>query len=264
MKRMATLVLVLILILGTTCSALAGTLDEILERGTLRAGVSLGGLPMGSRDDAGNPIGFDYEYAVKMAEELGVELELIEVDGDTRIPSLTSDRVDIIFANITGTLQRALVIDFSIPYIITGIKMIAKTESTWETMDDINTSDCTVAVCRGTTAEDLVKENAPEAKMMYVTNFNDIVLAVRQGKADVGFEDGTGIDYAAMTSNGVLEARGQLYTSDPICLGIAKGDSDFLNWVNMFVSSTITSGWNSEQYVKFFGIEPVAELTTIW
>ena len=264
MKKLIALVLALALLLGLTCTAYAGKLEEIQERGTLRAGVSLGGLPLGSRDDNGNPIGFDYEYAVKMAEELGVELEMIETDGDTRIPSLTSDRVDVIFANITGTLQRALVIDFSIPYIITGIRMLAKTESEFESLEDINDSSYTIVVCRGTTSEDLAKELAPEANLMYVTNDNDIILAVRQGKADVGLADGTAMDYAAMTSNGVLKTCGQLYTSDPICLGIAKGDPDFLNWINMFVSRTISSGWNTEQYVKHFGTEPIAELYHPW
>lgn len=262
MKKIVALVLALVLVLG--CSAFASTLEEIQERGTLRAGVSLGGLPMGSRDDNGNPIGFDYEYAVKMAEELGVELELIETDGDTRIPSLTSDRVDVIFANITGTLQRALVIDFSIPYIVTGIRMLAQADSTVESLEDINSKDFTVVVCRGTTSEDLVKEIAPEAKIMYVTNDNDIVLAVRQGKADIGLADGTAMDYAAKNSEGTLKTCGQLYSSDPICVGVAKGDPDFLNWVNMFVSNTISTGWNSDQYVKFFGTEPVADFVHPW
>ncbi len=262
MKKFVALVVMLALVLG--CTAFAGTLQEIQERGTLRAGVSLGGLPIGSREDYDIPIGFDYEYAVKMAEELGVELELIETDGDTRIPSLTSDRVDVIFANITGTLQRALVIDFSIPYIVTGIRILAKADSTVETLEDVNASDKTVVVCRGTTSEDLVKELAPEAKLMYVTNDNDIVLAVRQGKADIGLADGTAMDYAAMNSDGTLKTCGQLYSSDPICIGVAKGDPDFLNWVNMFVSNTISTGWNSDQYVKFFGTEPVANFVHPW
>ena len=99
---------------------------------------------------------------------------------------------------------------------------------------------------------------------MYVTNDNDIVLAVRQGKADIGLADGTAMDYAAMNSDGTLKTCGQLYSSDPICIGVAKGDPDFLNWVNMFVSNTISTGWNSDQYVKFFGTEPVANFVHPW
>ena len=91
------------------------TLDAILEAGVIKVGCSLNGAPIGFTDDTGTPMGYDVDWAYKLGEVLGVDVEIVNVDAETRIPALTSGRVDVLFANITGNLERAKTIDFSIP-----------------------------------------------------------------------------------------------------------------------------------------------------
>ena len=98
-------------------------LSEIIEKGKIVVGVNPPGEPICFYDDQGNLIGYDVDFAYKLGEVLGVEVELVEVNGENRISSVTSGRVDVIFANITGNLERAKSINFSIPYRRTGIKM---------------------------------------------------------------------------------------------------------------------------------------------
>ena len=57
-------------------SANAEKLADIRERGFIKVGISLGGLPMGGRDNRNNPIGYDVDFANQFAEALGVELRI--------------------------------------------------------------------------------------------------------------------------------------------------------------------------------------------
>jgi polar amino acid transport system substrate-binding protein len=248
---------------GGEAQVMGSKIAEIKARGKLIAGVALGGIPMGFYDDAGNPSGYDTDWAKRMAETLEVELEVVEVDGETRLAALTSGRIDVAFANITGNLTRAQIVGFSIPYLRVGIKMLTTSASNFRSIDDLNDPNITVAVGRGTTGEDLVLRRAPQANLVYVNSFTEQVLQLEQGKCDAAFEDSILVDYAAKNSNGVLAAPPELYSSDPICVGVPLGDPHFLYWVNEFVSWNITQGFQKATYEKWWGEAP-AELAAIW
>ena len=141
--------------------------------------------------------------------------------------------------------------------------MISRAGLPYRTIDDLNNPNVRVVVGRGTTGEDLVLARAPRAQITYVPNFTDSILMLTTDKADVSFEDNTIVDYAAKESGGLLVAHEGLYSSDPICIGLPKGDMEYVRWVDMFVSWMITQGWQAEIYEKWWG-EPPAELKTLW
>lgn len=266
MKKLA-LILALVLALGCFSAALAegsSTLDRILDQGYINIGCSLSGMPMGGYDEDGNPCGYDVDWAKKLGEVLGVEVNIIDCNGDTRMPMLVSEQIDVICANITGNLTRAQTIDFSIPYLRCGVKMLTRAGSEYTCIEDLNTPDAKVAVGRGTTNEALVLQYAPDAEIIYADQFTEQKMLVEQGRADACFEDSSLIDYAAGNSDGALVAQDRLYTSDPICLGARKGDLEWVRFLDMFVSWQISSGWQAETYYKWWGTEPTAELTVLW
>lgn len=272
MKRVLSVALASVLALGclTGCSAAeeeaatGGRLDKILAEGKITIGVNPPGEPICFYDDQGNLIGYDIDFANKLGETLGVEVEFVEVNGENRISAVDSGRVDVIFANITGNLERAKTINFSIPYLRTGIKMATRNGLEGvDVVSDLNDPKYTVAVGTGSTGEQLVLEMAPNCNITYVTSFADQCLAIQEGKADAIFEDGTSIDYMAGQSD-YMTAEAMVYTSDPICIGFAKGDADFARYLDMFVSNMITSGWQAETYYKWFGSEYTGTLHTLW
>lgn len=239
-------------------------LQSIIDSGTLKAGIALTGPPIGMRDDQGEPLGYDVDFAKKMADELGVELEITEVTGETRIPMLTSGRVDIVFANMTGTLARAQAINFSIPYLRVGIKMMVPADSPYTDAAELNDSRFRIAVARGSTGESLAAELTPNAELVYVDDYTQQVLLVRQGRVDATFEDSSLIDFTVGESDGELKAPPKLYTSDPICVGIPKGDMELVRWMDMFISWQISSGWQADTYEKWWGSRPTARLDSPW
>lgn len=280
-RRLLSLVLVCVTLLGilSACgksgnaSANAGnaevvsstgspTMDKILEEGVVRVGVGTGGAPMGFVDDQGNPAGYDVDWALKMGEALGVKVEFVTVNGETRIPALTSGRIDVMLCNTTGNVERAKTVDFTIPYVVTGLKLLTAANSKYTSLEEMNSPDVKIALNRGTTMEALIDNLCPQAEKVYVTTFSEQLLLVEQGKVDGTLEDATVIDYAAMNSDGKLAAQVQ-YTSDPLCFGVRKGDLEFVRWLDMFISWQITQGWQAETYRKWWGTDP-EPLKTLW
>ena len=140
MKKLA-LILALVLALGCFSVAFAeeqSTIDRILQQGYINIGCSLSGMLMGGYDENGEPCGYDVDWAKRLAEVLGVEAVIIDCNGDTRMPMLTSDQIDVICANITGNLTRAQTIDFSIPYLRCGVKMLTAADSPYVNIEDLN------------------------------------------------------------------------------------------------------------------------------
>ena len=248
---------------GGAAAATTSKLDQIMDAGKIVVGVNPPGEPICFYDDKGELIGYDIDWAKKLAETLGVEIEFVDVNGETRLSAVTSGRVDLIFANITGNLERAKTINFSMPYLRTGIKMLTAAGSNYHIIADLNTPDATVCLAPGTTMEALVLEQAPNCKISYVESFSEQVLALQQGKCDAIFEDGTSIDYIAGQNEG-LEAQPTVYTSVPICIGYIKGDPDLARYLDMFVSTMISNGFQADTYAKWFGSEYTGTLTTIW
>ena len=103
MKKFAkVLALVLALTLSLVSVALADssarTLDEIKESGKLVIGVFSDKKPFGYVDENGEYQGYDVYLARRLAEDLGVELELVSVDAPNRVEYLQASKVDIILA----------------------------------------------------------------------------------------------------------------------------------------------------------------------
>lgn len=251
MKRILTAFAALALVAGMALPALAGALDDIRSRGTVRIGVSLGGEPIGFRDAQNNPVGYDVDVANRLAEKLGVPVELTDVSGDARISMLVSGQLDIVVANTSATLERAKSVNFSIPYNRAGLRIIVQRDSGITKLEDL--AGKKIVVGRGTTGETFIKKAVPTAELVYVDQFApDGVLQLTQKRVDAAIEDSSLLDYLA-TKNDTLVTLQGLYSNDPIGIAVAKGDPEFVRWIDMFVSDYIQSGAYEANYKKWWG-----------
>lgn len=242
-------------------AAQADDLQRILSAGTIKVGVCLAAEPAGFRDGEGVPRGYDVDVANQLAAALGVNLELVEVTGATRMPQLLSGMIDVIACNITATTERAREIDFSFPYLRTGIKLLVQKGSGIRGFADIGTKRLIVG--RGTTGETLGRQRAPDAQLSFVENPGDASLLMRQGQADAYVEDSLTVDYIAGAFPAQLEVLPETYSSDAICFGIRKGNPDLLRWLDLFASTYVSSGKYEATYAKWWGEAPPV-LTPIW
>ncbi|MCS0458741.1 transporter substrate-binding domain-containing protein [Rhizobium favelukesii] len=233
---------------GSALPSFAGMIDDIRLRGTVRIGVSLGGEPIGFRDAQNNPVGYDVDVATMLAQKLGVPVEFVDVSGDARISMLVSGQIDVAVANTSATLERAKTVNFTIPYNRAGLRVIVQKNAGIKDLKEKK-----VVVGRGTTGESFLKIAVPDAQLVYVDQFApDGVLQLQQKRVDAAIEDSSLLDYLA-TKNPSLVTLPGLYSNDPIGIAVAKGDPEFVRWLDMFVSDYIQSGAYAANYTKWWG-----------
>jgi polar amino acid transport system substrate-binding protein len=254
MKRIAaTAVGIVLAVLAGSASA--GRIEEIKARGYVRIGVSLGGEPVGFRNDRNEPVGYDVDVATQLAARLGVPARFSDVSSDARISMLMSKQLDLVVANVSITPQRARVVDFSKPYNLAGLRVIVQKSAGIKTLADLNGKR--VVVGRGTTADAFLKQSAPQSVFIYTDNFApDGVLLLKQKRADAGIEDSSLLDYLASKSD-QLEVLPGLYGNTPIGIAMAKGDPELLKFVNGFVADYVSTGAYAKNYRKWWGEKSV-------
>lgn len=153
----------------------AQTPEEIQQRGTVNIGLLVDFPPFGILDEAGNPDGYDADVARLLAEDMGVELNLVPVTGPNRIPYLVSNQVDILVASLGITPERAEQVDFSDPYA--GIEIFVFGDVNLEVSGPEGLSGQNIAVARASTQDTSITEIAPDDAN--IQRFDDDASAVQ-------------------------------------------------------------------------------------
>lgn len=156
-------------------AAQAQTPEEIKERGQINVGMLVDFPPYGILNEQGEPAGYDADVARLLAEDLGVELNLVPVTGPNRIPYLLSDQVDILVASLGITPERAERVDYSQPYA--GIEISVYGQTDVEIPDAAALEGKTVGVARASTQDTAITSIAPEGTT--IQRFNDDASAVQ-------------------------------------------------------------------------------------
>ena len=105
MKKLIAVTAVLAMLLTMVCCAFAADQTDgeyVKEKGTLVVGIT-DFAPMDYKNDSGEWIGFDADMAKVVAEKLGVEIEFIEIDWDSKIMELDSGNIDVVWNGMTLT-----------------------------------------------------------------------------------------------------------------------------------------------------------------
>ena len=227
------------------------TLQTVKDRGTLLAGVRFDTPPYGFVDAAGKNVGVDVEIAAEIARRLGVKLELVRVTGQSRIPTLTSGKVDALIAALTVTPEREKVIDYTMIYVTDGSSVVVKAGSPIKTIADLN--DRTVSFVQGTTADEGLRLKAPNAKVLKFQDYPSAFLAFRQGLADAFIGETLGIGQFLNTDPGKYDALPEVLHPDPIGIGLRKDDTEWKAYLNEQLKAIIRDGTWSAIMAKYVG-----------
>ena len=164
----------------------ARPLAEVLSSRRLRAGINPTLPPMGLFNERNQIDGFDADIAREIAKRMNVELEIVQVGSPDRIPFLQSDRIDIVLGSITRTVERALVIDYTVPLHTQSMVVLTKTTGTAvpiNTPADLNNRAVRLVQVRGTVGVPWIQANAAQAQVTLLDNYPDCFRALAQGRA---------------------------------------------------------------------------------
>ncbi len=120
-------IIVLIICMFFAAAAVAGctkpvskkvsTLEDVKAAGKFVVGLDDGFAPMGFRDEDGNLVGFDIDVAKEVAKRLGVDVEFVPIDWDSKEFELESGNIDMIWNGLTITEKRKQQMAFTDPYL---------------------------------------------------------------------------------------------------------------------------------------------------
>ena len=254
MRKTVTIVLSFLLI-GTFLAgaSMAGdTLADVKAKGVLVAGVKDSLPPFGYVDAKTRSIvGYDIDFIKAIAKKLGVKVELKPVTSATRMPQLQEGNIDIIAATMTKNPERAKVIDFSHTYFLTGQKFLTKT-GTVKSLKDLEGKK--IGTAKGSTSEQNVKNAVPSATILSFDDYPQGVLALQQGKVvAVTTDESILAGLLAKLPKGEYEIPDVRISDEPYGLGIRKGDTNFLNFVNQTILEMEKSGEAKEIFDRWFG-----------
>ena len=222
--------LALILTATAFADAPARTLDEIKADGTLKIGVFSDKKPFGYIDENGEYQGYDVNLARRLAEDLGVKLELVSVDAPNRVEYLQSAKVDIILANFTVTAERAEVVDFALPYMKVALGVVSPDSALITDVEELKGK--TLIVSKGTTAETFFTENYPEVTLLKFDSHTEAYNALLDGRGDALSTDNTEVLAWAIENEGFSVGIESLGSLDAIAPAVQKGNETVLTFIN--------------------------------
>ena len=182
-------------------------------------------------------VGIDVEICKAVAQKLGRPFRCESVDFDSVIPAVISGKADVAAAGITITEDRKKNVDFSVPYVKTGIVVIYKKSSPFAKPEQLKGKK--IGVQSGTTSETYVLEQLgqePERSRSPA----EAVAALKTGRVDFVIAD---IDPAKNCVKGEPDlAVSDFITSEEYAIAIRKGQPELLKAINDTIAEVKANG----------------------
>ena len=229
MKKIVSLLLICVTLLTVLMFTGCGkvyTVEDIKKEGKLVVYTEAGFAPYEFIYD-NKLIGVDVDVMTKVAEKLGVELDIHGVNFDTIVGAVQSGKAMVGAAGITITEDRKRSVDFSEPYLTTGIVIIYRKDK--PVLSGAACKGKRVGVQGGTTSDEYVVNELHEEPERFRSDA-EAVVALKGGRCDVVICD-------LVLARNCIRGMPELALSDPItteeyAIAVRKGRSDLLAAVN--------------------------------
>ena len=240
---------VLQLLVGTSAHA-ESLIDEVLDRGKLRVGLS-SFTPWAMRAKNGEMIGFEVDIARRVAADMDVELELVVVPWDGIITALAARKFDVIISGMYVTPKRALKVSFTDPYYFAEDELVANRQMTgagFETLAAFNDPSVTFALRRGASPVEFVRNHLPEAQIVQFDDDASALQEVLNGRAHAWLSAAPQPSFAAIKYPEKLHQPVTGFgKKTPQAFALRKGDADTLTFFNNWIAIYTANGYIAER-----------------
>lgn len=225
------------------------TVDKIKSEGKLVIGTSPDYPPFETLDDQMNVIGFDIDVMNEVAKDLGVDLEIVQMDFGSLIEGLKAKKFDAVAAGVTITDDRKEQVDFSDPYIAGNDALVMRKDNAIEVNNLEDLKGLTVSAQLGTTQADTLK-SVDGIKVAEYDLFTTAATAVAAKQADAVFLNDV-VAQAFVKQNPDLTIVYQQATQ-PVAYAVRKDSPDLAQAINETLARLKESGELDELMIKWF------------
>ncbi|WP_051321340.1 substrate-binding periplasmic protein [Chrysiogenes arsenatis] len=223
-------------------------MQRIFDRGTLRVGMYHADIaPFFMQSNNGELTGIDVDLAHHVAQELGVELELVRTAKtfDALVEMLEKREVDVVISELSRTLKRARTVRFTRPYIVlrqglllnrvAAVRAQSTTGFEW-----IFTSAGPVGVKAGTSYVGYAQANFPNAEIRTYPEWEEVVDACVRGEVLFAYHDEIEVKKIIRDNPAIAI---QLQTAiisdmtDPIAMAVPWQSTHLLAWLEQYIDA---------------------------
>lgn len=221
------------------------TLTKIRNSNELRVGLTATQPPYSMMASDSTIIGFEVDIAKKLAAKMGVKFVPVEMIFADLIPSLLAGDIDLIMSGMTMTAERNMEIAFVGPDHSAGksILTFAQIYADAESPEDLNKGSVKIAVLKGSTSEDYVKEYIPKAKLIATDNYSEAIEMVEKEKVGLLLAGDAIIRYTMFRNpNSGFVTLDEPFNYEPIGIGVKPDDFLFVNLLENLIDEMKENG----------------------
>lgn len=220
-------------------------LHRVLDRGTLRVGMSGVQPPLNMKNRSGELIGLDADLARELANAMRVSLELVEMPFSELLGALERGEIDLVISSLTITPARNARVAFAGPYLISGTSLLTRKDliGELETREDLDSPGRTWAALAGSTGEELIGEAFPLARYVAIEDQAEAVARIEAGTIDGLFADLPFVRYEiARHPEVALATLPTPLTTEPLGVALPAGSPLFSNLVQNYLNTLDYTG----------------------
>lgn len=189
-------------------------------------------------------VGFDIEIAKEIAKDLGAELEIQDLDFDSLLMALNTDKVDFVLAGMNPDDERRQAVDFSSIYYNASQGVLVKKDGVdqFNTVDDLKGKK--IGVQRGSTQEGLAQE-IEGAKLTSLAKIPELIMELTSGRVDALIVERPVAEQYLTTQDSI--ALSAVEIEQPIeetgfAAAVKKGNQELLDAINATLDRLIAAG----------------------
>ncbi|WP_373945248.1 transporter substrate-binding domain-containing protein [Vibrio chagasii] len=246
-----------LLALAVSLPALASetpNLDKINERGSLRVGMSTF-VPWAMRNKQGDLVGFEIDVAKRLAEDSGWKVEFVPTAWDGIIPSLLSNKFDVIIGGMSITEARAKSVLFTEPYSHSGVQLAANKELAegFNKISDFDSRRVKIAARRGAFTVQVARETFPKAKVLQFDDDAQAFQEVLNGNAHAVIASSPKPEHEAIKNADTLFIPfDERLSKGNEAFAVRLGETDKAEFFNEWIKARTEDGWLKERYEYWF------------
>jgi len=191
--------------------------------------------------DGDTIVGIDAEIAQAIADKLGMELEIVDIEFDSIIAGIQAGKYDMGMAGMTVTEDRLKSVNFSTTYATAVQQIIVTEDSEITSVDDLIGGDYIVGVQSGTTGDIYMTDDVGEDRVDRYQKGNDAVVALTSGKVDAVCIDSEPAK-AFIAANEGLKILDTPYVEEEYAIAIAQDNTELLDAINGALDELIADG----------------------
>lgn len=151
------------------------------KRGTWRVGLDPSFPPFESLDADGKPVGYDLDLAAQIADELGLQLEIVAIGFDSLVDALQTGQIDSVISALPYDPRATQDISYSAPYFEAGIRLAVRAEMAERFTNDDATALLNLALSGRNGSGRNGEEMGKEIRARFATLLTDQRVAVEWG-----------------------------------------------------------------------------------